>query len=376
MFHDALVPFAERWKINMNICIVTVYNSENCGSYLQAYALAKTIEKFGHDVYFMKRSTKGTSHDFFKVVVECTKLILRGKFIRAKERWQSFVEFSKMTVKFKVIQKKDVLSDMIDVVVIGSDTLWNFDDSYFYDRKEIYSGYTFLYKNAISYASSIANTKYETLMQDDTIMKGIRNLKEVSVRDAYTRNVVESIVNSEVVSVLDPTFLLKAEEYGAVSKNCTCENYILLYCFKEPDKEVRKKIQELKLLTGEKIVSFGNYREWADINIPFNPGDFLGYFSKASAIITDTYHGTVFSIIYEKNFVCLGQHKNKVKDILISLDLENRFLYQEDSLIEKFNKTIDYESVEKKLDNFRNTSIKYLKDSFRKLEREDDRKSM
>lgn len=360
----------------MNICIVTVYNSENCGSYLQAYALAKTIEKFGHDVYFMKRSTKGTSHDFFKVVVECIKLILRGKFIRAKERWKSFVEFSKMTVQFKVIQKKDVLNDMIDVVVIGSDTLWNFDDSYFYDRKEIYSGYTFLHKNAISYASSIANTKYETLMQDDTIMKGIRNLKEVSVRDAYTKNVVESIVNREVVSVLDPTFLLKAEEYSAVSKKCTCEKYILLYCFKEPDKEVRKKIQELKLFTGEKIVSFGNYREWADINIPFNPGDFLGYFSKAAAIITDTYHGTVFSIIYGKNFVCLGQHKNKVKDILINLDLENRFLYQEDSLIEKFNKTIDYESVEKKLDNFRNTSIKYLKDSFRKLEREDGRKSM
>lgn len=359
----------------MNVCIVTVYNSENCGSYLQAYALAKTIEKLGHSVYFMKRSTKGTSHDFFKVACECVKLVLRGKFSRAKDRWQVFVNFSKMTAKFKIIQKKDVLSDLIDVVVIGSDTLWNFDDNYFYDYKEIYSGYTFLQKNAISYASSIANTKYETLMQDDTIMKGIKNLKAVSVRDAYTRTMVERIVNGEVASVLDPTFLLRADEYGAISKNCTCEQYILLYCFREPDKVVKNKIQELKSLTGEKIVSFGNYREWADINIPFNPCDFLGFFSKASAIITDTYHGTVFSVINEKNFVCLGQHKNKVKDVLKNLDIENRFLYQDDSLIEKLSESIDYKLVEKKIENSRNASIKYLKDSFMKLESEDDGKS-
>lgn len=348
---------------HMKTCIVTVYNSENCGSFLQSYALAKILEREGHEVSFLYRNIKGTSHDFNDYFISCIKLLLRGRIKRLKSRIIAYRGFSKAISQFHIIKFNSSEYETQDIIIIGSDTLWNFDDEYFYNKKNIYSGYDFKGKPAFSYASSVANTNKMTLLSDEIICKGIRSLKAVSARDDYTANIVYSITGVRPCIVLDPTLLLTSDDYGLIEGKCNLKEFLLIYSFKKLSEDMKKQILDVKKKYNVCIVAFGNYREWADVNVPFEPHSFLAYYKKSKYIITDTYHGTLFSIIYKKAFVCLGQHKNKVRDILTTLNLTDRFVSEEEHIISKIEHKIDYDQVFNFLEQARNDSISYLKTS-------------
>lgn len=345
----------------MNTCIVTVYNSENCGSFLQAFALAKVLEKQGHHVSFLYRSTIGTSHDFTNYLVSCIKLLLRGRFKRLKNRVITYHRFRRAVQKLSVIKMNSIEYKNQDFMVIGSDTLWNFDDVYFLKHKDLYSGYLFLKKKAISYASSMSNTKAETILNDKLICDGIAHLKAISARDDYTANTIKKIIGEKPCIVLDPTLLLSSEEYEIIEGKCKYNNYILIYSFREFTKEKINEIIKMKEMLNTIVISFGFYREWVDINTPFDPFDLLAYYKNARYIITDTYHGTLYSIIYKKTFVCFGQNKNKIRDILTTLKLTNRFVFDEEQIVDKLLVEINYENTYRYLEKARQESLRYLK---------------
>lgn len=123
----------------MNVCIVTVYNSENCGSFWQAYALGKYIEMMGHNVTYLKRSCIGTSHDIRKTIEFSVKAIVKGRIGRVKRYIRTYRSFEKAIQNFPV--REDIESD-VDYVIYGSDTIWELSDSYFYRKRNIYWGNT------------------------------------------------------------------------------------------------------------------------------------------------------------------------------------------------------------------------------------------
>ena len=105
----------------MNVCIVTVYNSENCGSFWQAYALGKYIEMMGHNVTYLKRSCIGTSHDIRKTIEFSVKATVKGRIGRVRRYIRTYRSFEKAIQNFPV--REDIESD-VDYVIYGSDTIW------------------------------------------------------------------------------------------------------------------------------------------------------------------------------------------------------------------------------------------------------------
>lgn len=344
----------------MNICIVTVYNSENCGSYFQAYALYKTLEDQGHNVVFLKRDAHETSHSKILTILNSIKILTRGRFSGAFNNIRKYYAFEKATKVFKIVENCPDALKGIDCFVIGSDTLWNFESKYFYKRSAIYTGLELPAKRKITYAVSIANTPIKVLTGNNSIVKGIKQLDDISVRDENTAKAVKEISDITPTQVLDPTFLLDELSYKEMEGRIDESDYILIYAFGKISPEMEEQLLKASVILECKIVSYGEYRKWADVNTIYDPTTFLSYFRNAGYVVTNTYHGTVFSIIYNKNFVCYGQEKNKVRDLVELLKLTGQFIRPNESILDKLKQTPDYENANKILAERKHASIKYL----------------
>lgn len=344
----------------MNICIVTVYNSENCGSFYQAYALYNTLEKQGHNVVFLKRDPHETSHSKKLSIFNSLKSLAHGRLSGAFNNIKKYYAFEKATKVFKIVENySDALKDA-DCFVIGSDTLWNFESKYFYKRRAIYTGLELPDKRKITYAVSIANTPIKVITDDNSIVKGIKQLDAISVRDVNTAEAVKEISETTPTQVLDPTFLLDELSYKEMEGHIDESDYILIYGFGEISPEMKSQLAKASVALGCKIVSYGEYRKWADVNTIYDPATFLSNFRKAGYVVTNTYHGTIFSIIYKKNFICYGQEKKKIRDLLESLNLTEQFISPNESIIDKLKQTPDYENANKILNERKYASINYL----------------
>ena len=343
----------------MKICIITVYNSENCGSFLQAYALKTKLESLGHTVTFLKRDVKGTSHSASKHLTESLKRFLKARFWEMRGEWIRYNNFNKAVREFKITDEASAKNG-IDCFIIGSDTIWNFSNSYFYDKRRTYLGIDFTENKVISYAASVANTEYSVLSEDDVIKKGLNSLDSISVRDEYTKTIVDRLTGRNVPIVVDPTLLLDVSDYRKIQAEDSCKDYILIYCFGKMSKVRKNKILEIKKKTGKKIVSFGEYYSWADKNIVYDPFRFLYFFDNAYAVLTNTFHGTIFSIIYHKKFVEFGVNKKKIVNLLDELGLSAQLCDSDDNIEKILNQEIDYNEIEKKLADMKLKSMEYL----------------
>ena len=125
----------------MKICIVTVYNSENCGSVMQAKALGKVVHAMGHDVVYLERKRKVSPPDNWHFTKSLASSILRGKNKSIFSKIKAYRAYRKSEEDFSVISEEHAIGKKeADCFIIGSDTLWNFDSSYFVSNKEYYWG--------------------------------------------------------------------------------------------------------------------------------------------------------------------------------------------------------------------------------------------
>lgn len=339
----------------MNVCIVTVHNSSNCGSFLQATALKTILEKEGNNVFFLHRDVhQGIKYCIITSIKKACKL----KLNQIAGVWKEYRAFADANRIFTQIKAEDCGN--IDCFIIGSDTVWNFDEIYFAQNKHRYLGLEFCGKRTVSYAASIANTSYNTLTDDKVIVNGLNNLNAVSVRDYYTKKIVDRITGKQSVLVLDPTLLLSREEFAGLETECFGEGHILIYMFGKISNDTKSKLIEIRKNTGKKIVSFGGYRDFADINVSNDPFKFLYYFNHADMVITNTFHGTIFSILNRKPFAEFGGHKKKVSELLSMLDLREQICENAEDMEKILNQKIDYDKVDKKLDVLRKQSKEYL----------------
>ena len=349
----------------MNICIITVYNSENCGSHYQALALKTILERQGHNVFFLKREDKCISHRKRRTLKVVGAALKQGHIRWAFDCLNIYQSFEKRLRTYPIIALNQM--DKIDAIVIGSDTLWNLENPHFRERKDIYTGLAFPDKPCLTYAVSIANTQENILIKDLVMCEGIKKLYKVSVRDEATRAVVQTIRGESPIIVDDPTLLLDADEYRKYEGNIPDRNYILIYRFGTIPEEEKQQILAFKVERGLKIVSYGEYLAWADQNIPVNPASFLSYFRYASYVVTNTFHGTAFSIIYRKPFYSFAYNSLKVKSLLNTYGLQNQLPQKDNSVRSILTNTPDYDSIYKIIYQNRTSSLTYLKDSISSL---------
>lgn len=349
----------------MNIGIVTVYNSENCGSFLQAYALGTALKKDGNNVYYIKREVKGTSHALMPHIVDSCKKLIKLNYPAFKSIWERYFGFSKAQKSFKEITAYSQEYKKLDRIILGSDTIWNISSPYFKKNINTFFGIFFNEKAISSYGASIANTDIAEFQGRPEISNALKNMSSVSVRDMKTAEMVKMVSGRDATLVCDPTLLLSKEDYNnLISNEKKYEDApILIYYFGNMDNSLIKSIRTFAEKNHKKIISFGQYNSWCDINVPFNPYEFLYCFRDCSYVITNTYHGTIFSLIYEKKFADYGQEKDKIKYLLNSLNAASAFFNKEESLDRLLDSYLDYQGINEKIKELQTKSFNFLREN-------------
>ncbi len=362
----------------MKVGILTFHDANNYGAVLQAYGLQETIAGFDIDTeiinyvqpyvidrYKPVRVDKTNVAAFFKSILS-TALHYKNFTIKRKK----FALFRREFLK--ISDTKYLKSDSIDgyeVYIAGSDQIWNFkitnyDEVFFLkfaDGKAI----------KISYAASIG---HNNLNEKDRMFlrEHIDYFDYISVREASAVPLLKEMTQKELVNVLDPSLLLPRNEWNKINSNSfNNKNYIFVYSVSASNKivEVINKVSkfydiDIYVLTDKLRVDVKNHIRCRDIG----PVEFIDLISNAKLVITDSFHGTAFSIIFEKNFISVPNEvgSSRVKDLLKLLNLESRVINDPEEIGYQYIFDINYELPGKILESERNKSINFLKNALYK----------
>jgi hypothetical protein len=345
--------------------IITVFYSENCGSVLQAYTLSKAVEELGYKVTFISTRNKYSSHSFKKMLLSVGNKLLRLDFLNAKSAIIRYKNFQKTMKLFNYIKPDGVKTDAIETLILGSDTVWDIDSQYFNESPELFWPRQFKGISTIAYAPSVANSTAENMIKNQYPLECLDFLNRISVRDAYSMQVISQLTSKKVELVCDPTLLVTKKYFECFKRNINIGEYVLLYLFEELDIESIQQIKTFAKSKGMQIISLSKCLNWSERNIDSSIENFITYFANASYIITNTFHGTLFSIIYNKEFVCIGNQKNKIVELLDALKLPERIVASKANLPGLLDGKIDYDSVNREIVKIREHSYEFLNVSLR-----------
>ena len=350
----------------MRVGIVTIYNSQNCGSFLQSLALLNFVKQLGYDTAMAKNNMyyKNKMPYRYAMALKYRLLCQNEKANRIVETYKGFKKARKGRLSIRRVSENDVC-------IYGSDTIWNFNDSdYFGKEWKHYWGASYDGKK-IAYAPSIGPTPVESILKREELCCCIKNFVGLSVRDANTREVVEAVVGDdrEVQSVVDPTMLMSRAFYENIAADSEDGDYILFYYFGIPDKSYMEEVSRYAKQNGKKLICFGDNIKGVDKQLCFDPIKMMTYYSKADLVITNTFHGNVFSLIFNKPFVNIDAGKAKVEDLLSSFGLSERTIRKASDFCVVADRAIDYDGVNLLLEEKRRASGEYLIKALKKCER-------
>lgn len=348
----------------MKAGIITLYNSENCGSFWQAFALQEYLRGLEIDVYFLHRNVKDTSHSKKSKYKNIIKALLKGNIKRAQRFVRRYKAYEEAIGKFKIIHK---INKDIDIWIIGSDTVWELNNDYFVKNRSFFWGMKIDNKKLISYAPSIANSTLEDIKKYPDVIQSINTMNSISVRDKNSYNVLSSISDREIYMVCDPTLLFDKKFYLKYVNKISFNNYILIYYFGNLPYELELKIVGFAKKNKLKIISFDNNMGKDAEVVDFEPMSFISLFANAKYVITNTFHGTMFSLIFEKQVIFNSQGKQKVKDVISKFSLEKYDYENNKKMIELFSEKIDYLKVNELIEKIRIESKEYIQKNIGEL---------
>lgn len=341
----------------MKCGIVTVYNSENCGSFLQGYAMAQFLKKNGHEAVFIRQNFSDHSASRKSYFTKQVKNALRGNFAGVKLMAIRRKLFRQAIAKnLQVVENADGL----DCCLLGSDVIWDVTSPFFRKHHSFFWGTQFANTRVISYAASVGFAKEKDLETAAFVKPALRNMSAVSVRDSSSKALLEAYCDKDIHLVCDPTYLVSREDYDAVAKPTALDKFIFLYCYGELPVADREAIRAIAAAEGLKTVTFGSGNAWCDMNLPYDPLLFLSVYGKAEYVITNTFHGTVFSTIYEKRFAVVKNDKQKVINVLKMCGLSDKMTQSAADYETILHGEFDYETTRQAILQERTNSLDYL----------------
>ncbi|MDJ0689641.1 MAG: polysaccharide pyruvyl transferase family protein [Xenococcaceae cyanobacterium MO_188.B32] len=345
--------------------ILTLHDSINHGSFLQAYCLQEIIKAMGHDVYIINYKARehaqrenrifwGKAKEYIKFNSLRKRLNNIGKIFKFKKNHKQYYTLTKFSHNIKEIFQKN----NFDVVVLGSDEIWNFKNPLF-KLDLAYFGKGIRAKKIISYAPSFGQVNLNDEIPIE-IKNCLKQISHISGRDNNTLKIIESL-GFLAQKVIDPTFLY---DLTSQIKNPPkgLSNYILVYVNHIKSDDIIK-IKKYANKSNKKLVGLSYERKWCDQNfIVVDPFEWLGFFKFADSIITNTFHGTVYSIINGKNFCVLNPAKksNKIHDILQEFALLKHKTYEGKAVENILEIKLDTKNTLQKIKNKKIDSLNYL----------------
>ena len=328
----------------MKIKTITCHDVYNSGASLQAYALMKYLQKLGHDVQiidyrpdyldkhyklFIINNPKYEKSIILKILYITLKLPKRVLKLKYKKKYDDFTKKYLNITNKRYISNEDLKENLpiADAYIAGSDQIWN---TTFNNGKDPAFYLDFVPENKIkmSYAASFATEVIDEEFKDNT-KKMINRLNSVSVRELSGLNILKSMDIKNGIQVLDPVFLLDREEWSDLFVDITeKEKYVFVYDFdgSEIIENLSKRIareKNLKIYT----VFKSSYADKYIKNI--GPQEFITYIKNADYVISNSFHATAFSIIFEKEFLVVNRKEKintRMRDLLILLGIKERLI--------------------------------------------------
>lgn len=381
----------------MRIGIMSMQRVCNAGSFLQAYALKKIIESYGHEVIFIdyriekpiinnKREwfivQKKRLSNFFVSAISHVPFL---KFCFPKSVKCVFQEEKKYKLacsQYLNISNKKTFSYQVDLLIIGSDEVFNFTqlNPIVGFSRELF-GKNANAKVVASYAASFGNTtleKIKLLKKEEELKELLKNLKIISVRDLNSKIIIQEIAKIEPVLHFDPVLIYDFSS-DCINK-CTEVNFILVYAYRNRLKETEKKyIVDIAKKEKKKIVTLGGFQNFGDLHVVVSPLEAIDYFKKADYVFTDTFHGTILSVINERQFQVFVRNsennkygnEEKLIFLLNNLGLESRILNVDDNFIETGLKKIDYKIVNNIISREKQRTFDYINELLNEVQKYD-----
>lgn len=355
------------------VAIITLHYPYNYGSALQAYALQSCIEEKGIEASVIDYRMR---YDF-----ENYCLFRRGLYREKPQRLIADIVFLPRNLKrrqnFRRFQSERLhltektytdwrqmqeLNDDYDGFICGSDQIWNLDCTNGVDPA-YYLGFAAPDKRKIAYAPSIAQLSFQS-EDNEKLRTYLSDFDHLSVREASTVALVRNCADATIHTVIDPTLLAGAQLLRSIERKPRTQKYVFVYLLEENS----ELIQFAKALARERkltLVYISNISKKAQRQLlggidafGISPEAFLGYIDDAEYVITNSYHATIFSLLFHKRFVTFKTGKSfpRMMDLLRALDLTDR-IYKDGF---DPDQPIDYASVEQRLEVLRSESMRYL----------------
>ena len=366
-----------------NVGIMTWFQYHNYGTALQVTAMSEVLKKMGCSpaviqYYTIPNVFERANKSYFRVFVR--KVVRRLKSIGKShyssiEREKKFNDFLSnhliFTGKCETLSDLDVLNGQFDHFICGSDQIWApscFDPHYFLD---------FVSDNnkKIAYAPSVGLPRIENDIIKNEIARLCSSFSHLSTREESGSKIIHDITGREVKTVLDPTLLLNKHEwkqFESTDSKTPNAPYLLVYMLgqnKQHWREIHRIAKKLRLSVKIIPVFRMDFLRKGCIKSPIGPAEFLSLISSAAFVCTDSFHGMVFSVNYEKQFVVFERftkndplnQNSRIYNIAEKLNLKSRILTEDDKI--SISSSIYYERVNIKLNSLITESLKYLRES-------------
>lgn len=360
------------------IGLLTFQNAYNHGAVLQMYGLVTAIKNLGYDItvinyrneYFLEYYIYGFSFIRSNKYSNKYKTIERllknpGHFFGTISRGKKMARFIDDFIPISKWVTRDELSDLnneYDTFIVGSDQVWNmslsdYDTTYYLDFVDDCN-------RRISYAASIGK-EYITGFEYDLMAKNLKCYDRISVREKKAQEIIKEKFGLDSDVVLDPTLLHDGNFWSKVadrSKRIPQKPYLLIYMIQKSTNLIRiaeriAKEEKLEILTifGAKIES--KHRTMRDASIE----DFLGLIKNAKYTFVTSFHGLVFSILFNTPFYyelakSIPNTNSRLIDLCSMLGLSDREITDNVS-----HRQIDWKDVNSKLEIKREESIEWLR---------------
>lgn len=355
-----------------NVGIITFHASHNFGSMLQAYALSKVVEQLGvnceiinfqtdrqNDLYSIFTKRKGLKYklkNLFSLVNYNSKV----------ERYNKFSKFFRDNYKlgkflYKNSDELKLNPPQYDAYICGSDQIWN------YGILDSNLAYFLNFGNCIkiSYAPSFGPMNKDLFEYKELLSNCISDINYISVREYEGQEIIKDISGRAAEALIDPTLLLPVKDWDNIieQSNMTIKgDYILFYTLYADKNMVRlvKKVSKYYKLP----IVVPNISNQYDAFAPFEkrincgPADFIKLIKNAKLVLSSSFHGNVFSIIFNKPFYALcTKGDNRINTLLLKMNLQDRILNSDNINNLSFELNLNYDYLK----NEQKRSLDFLK---------------
>lgn len=350
----------------MKIGILTFHRAHNYGAVLQCYALQQSLKKIGGagiEVidYRQPYIEENYAVFSFKQFVRKTKNIKSiASYLREignrRIRKNNFGNFVKLHLNMTGRCTSSTIPNNFSSYIIGSDQLWSSNHIRGVDK--VYWGQFQTNEDALKFSYAISSNKESlSAMGSERVRRYIKSFQDVSCRELDIATLICQLTGRECRQDIDPVLLTTEDDWKSIINTAWhLKQYILIYQIGAPNGDYQILPKKAKQIAEE--------RGWEVIDVTnklVSPEDFVSLFKYAQLVLTTSFHGTAFSVLFGKQFYTISVNEKidmRAKGLLNSLDLGVRHIDIESNISESM---INYRVVHSKLNKLRKDSLNYLK---------------